>query len=44
MEQFNTWLQTSQPNEKIEYYEGYIGKERFIGRNKKKINNVADYF
>ena len=44
MQQFNTWLQTAQPNEKIEYYEGYIGKDRFIGSNKKEINNVADLF
>ena len=44
MEQFNTWLQKAQSNDRFVYYEGYIGKDRFIGSNKKEISNVADLF
>jgi len=44
MEQFNTWLQTAQSNQKIEYYEGYIAKDRHMSNNKKEINNIANYF
>ena len=44
MQQFEAWLQTATPNDKLEYYQGYIGKDRFMSSNKKEINNLANLF
>jgi hypothetical protein len=42
MEQFNTWLQTAQSNDRFVYYEGYFAKDRHMSNNKKEINAVGN--
>jgi len=42
MEQFNTWLQKAQSNDRFVYYEGYFAKDRHMSNNKKEINAVGN--
>ena len=44
MQQFQEWLQTAKPNERIEYYEGYIGKDRCLAMNRLEIGKLANLF